>query len=76
MAGALISLGDKTSHGGVVLEASPRSDIDGVGIARMGERTSCPKHAKRLSPQRLNTLAERLLQDDRRPDGGASRQGA
>lgn len=76
MAGALIRLGDRTSHGGVVLEASPHSDIDGVGIARMGERTSCPKHAKRLSPQRLNTLAERLLQDDRRPDGGASRQGA
>ena len=30
MAGALIRLGDKTSHGGVVLEASPHSDIDGV----------------------------------------------
>ena len=44
MPGALIRLGDKTSHGGVVLEASPHSDIDGVGIARMGDKTSCPMH--------------------------------
>lgn len=44
MPGPLIRLGDKTSHGGTVVEASPHSDIDGVGIARMGDKTSCPKH--------------------------------
>ena len=44
MAGPLIKLGDKTSHGGVVVEASPHSDTGGVGIARMGDKTSCPKH--------------------------------
>lgn len=44
MAGPLIKLGDKTSHGGVVVEASPHSDTGGVGIARMGDKTSCPMH--------------------------------
>jgi uncharacterized Zn-binding protein involved in type VI secretion len=44
MAGALIKLGDKTSHGGTVIEASPFSDTGGVGIARMGDKTVCPKH--------------------------------
>jgi uncharacterized Zn-binding protein involved in type VI secretion len=42
MAGPLIRLGDKTSHGGVVIEASPHSDSGGIGIARMGDKTSCP----------------------------------
>lgn len=40
----LIKLGDKTSHGGTVIEASKHSDIDGIGIARMGDKTVCPKH--------------------------------
>lgn len=44
MAGPLIRLGDKTSHGGVVIEASPHSDSGGIGIARMGDKTVCPKH--------------------------------
>ena len=44
MAGPLIRLGDKTSHGGTVVEASSMSDIDGVGIACKGDRTVCPTH--------------------------------
>ena len=44
MAGPLIKMGDKTSHGGSVIEASPHSDTGGVGIARMGDKTSCPVH--------------------------------
>jgi uncharacterized Zn-binding protein involved in type VI secretion len=44
MAGPLIKLGDKTSHGGIVIEASPYSDTGGKGIARMGDKTSCPAH--------------------------------
>lgn len=44
MPGPLIRLGDKTSHGGTVLEASQHSDIDGVGIARVGDKASCPIH--------------------------------
>ncbi len=44
MAGPLIRLGDKTSHGGAVLEASQHSDSGGIGIARVGDKVSCPKH--------------------------------
>ncbi|MYN04495.1 PAAR domain-containing protein [Pseudoduganella sp. DS3] len=43
MPGAFIVLGDKTSHGGTVLEASQQSDSGGKPIARMGDKVSCPK---------------------------------
>ena len=43
MARALIRLGDSTSHGGTVTEASMamRSE-DGRGFARVGDKVSCP----------------------------------
>ncbi|PWF39400.1 PAAR domain-containing protein [Massilia glaciei] len=44
MPGPVIRLGDKTSHGGVVLEASTHSDSGGIGIARLGDKASCPIH--------------------------------
>lgn len=44
MSGPLIRMGDKTSHGGTVIEASQHSDIDGIGIARMGDKATCPIH--------------------------------
>lgn len=39
----LILLGDRTDHGGIVIEASPSSDVMGVRIARIGDRVSCPR---------------------------------
>lgn len=44
MSKPLIRLGDKTSHGGSVVEASAYSDSGGIGIARMGDKVSCPIH--------------------------------
>ena len=44
MPGPVIRLGDKTSHGGSVLEGSPHSDSGGIAIARLGDKVSCPKH--------------------------------
>jgi len=44
MSGALIRLGDKMSHGGVVIEASQFSDSGGKPIARVGDKVSCPVH--------------------------------
>lgn len=44
MAGPLIKLGDKTTHGGTVIGASGHSDTGGIGIARMGDQTACPMH--------------------------------
>lgn len=37
-----IVIGDKTSHGGTVLEAEPRATIDGKPIACKGHKTYCP----------------------------------
>ena len=41
MAGPVIRLGDKASHGGSALEASAMTDSGGIGIARVGDKTSC-----------------------------------
>lgn len=38
-----IVVGDRTSHGGVVVGCSPTSDINGKGIARVGDKVTCPK---------------------------------
>ena len=42
MARALIRLGDSTSHGGTVIEAPVRFTSDGIGIARVGDKVTCP----------------------------------
>jgi len=42
MSGPVIRLGDKTSHGGSVLQASSLTDSGGVGVARVGDQVSCP----------------------------------
>lgn len=39
-----ILIGDKTSHGGVVLEGAPAAKINGKAIARVGDKVSCPKN--------------------------------
>ena len=43
MARKWIVLGDKTSHGGTVIEASGSSATGDVMIARVGDKVSCPK---------------------------------
>jgi uncharacterized Zn-binding protein involved in type VI secretion len=40
---AMIVLGDKTDHGGEVIEASGVTDTHGKRIARVGDRVYCPK---------------------------------
>lgn len=40
----IICVGDKTDHGGVVIEGSLFDTIDGKGIARIGDKVTCPKH--------------------------------
>lgn len=42
MALAVVRLGDKTTHGGVVTSASPIHTVRGIGIARMGDMVACP----------------------------------
>lgn len=38
-----IRVGDKTSHGGVVVQGTGESDVDGVAIARVGDKVTCPQ---------------------------------
>jgi uncharacterized Zn-binding protein involved in type VI secretion len=43
MAGEIIRLGDKTSHGGTILEGSPADICMGKPIAYIGHKVQCPK---------------------------------
>lgn len=38
-----IVVGDRTSHGGTVLQGALDADSDGRAIARVGDRVSCPR---------------------------------
>ena len=43
MSRPFIVLGDKTDHGGVVIEGSTATDAAGKPIARVGDKVTCPK---------------------------------
>jgi uncharacterized Zn-binding protein involved in type VI secretion len=38
----VVRLGDFTSHGGQVITASTTHTIGGIGIARVGDKVTCP----------------------------------
>ncbi|KQP12616.1 PAAR domain-containing protein [Pseudorhodoferax sp. Leaf267] len=38
-----IVIGDKTSHGGVVIAGAPATDTGSRAIARVGDKVTCPK---------------------------------
>lgn len=38
----IIRKGDKTTHGGSVLTASETMKFGGIGVARKGDKVSCP----------------------------------
>lgn len=42
-----ILVGDRTSHGGVVVKGSAVSTVDGKPIARVGDEVTCPKRGHR-----------------------------
>jgi uncharacterized Zn-binding protein involved in type VI secretion len=39
----IIRVGDKTTHGGKVLNGSPSMTFGGISVARKGDKVSCPK---------------------------------
>lgn len=43
MSRPFILVGDKTDHGGTVIQGSGASDVGGVAIARVGDKVTCPK---------------------------------
>ena len=50
MARAWIRLGDKTSHGGVVIQASAFTDSGNIRVARVGDLVKCPKKGHGTCP--------------------------
>lgn len=40
----LIVVGDRHSGGGSVITGSPHTDIDGLAVARVGDKATCPAH--------------------------------
>ncbi|WP_082814762.1 PAAR domain-containing protein [Collimonas fungivorans] len=50
MALSIIRLGDKTTHGGVVISASSIHLIHGLGIARVGDMVTCPMPGHGINP--------------------------
>lgn len=43
MSRPVIVVGDRTTHGGVVISGSPFTDVDGKAVARIGDKVTCPK---------------------------------
>lgn len=50
MALPIVRLGDKTTHGGAVISASPMHTLRGIGIARMGDMVACPMPGHGTNP--------------------------
>ena len=46
MARTLIVVGDATTGGGRVITGSPVTDIEGMPVARVGDKATCPKHQR------------------------------
>jgi len=42
MSQPIVRLGDRTSHGGVVVSAAPSTTVEGIAPARVGDMTTCP----------------------------------
>lgn len=42
----LIVVGDATTGGGRVITGSPATDIEGMPVARVGDKATCPKHQR------------------------------
>jgi uncharacterized Zn-binding protein involved in type VI secretion len=43
MSKPFIVIGDKTSHGGTVIQGAPTTDTGGKAIARVGDQVTCPQ---------------------------------
>ncbi|MEO7055527.1 MAG: PAAR domain-containing protein [Caldimonas sp.] len=47
MSRPFILVGDKTDHGGTVIQGSTVSDVGGIAIARVGDKVTCPQRGHR-----------------------------
>jgi uncharacterized Zn-binding protein involved in type VI secretion len=56
MSKIIITVGDKTDHGGIVMTGSPAHDIYGRAIARLGDQVSCPQFYPGGKPHGVNKI--------------------
>ena len=52
----IITVGDKTDHGGTVISGSPSHDIQGRAIARIGDQVDCPQSHLGGKPHGVNKI--------------------
>ena len=52
----IIVVGDKTDHGGTVINGSPKHDVGGKPIARLGDEVSCPNKYPDGRPHGINKI--------------------
>ncbi len=56
MSKTIITVGDKTDHGGTVINGSPAHNIHGRAIARLGDHVSCPLFYPGGKPHGVNKI--------------------
>lgn len=52
----IITVGDKTDHGGIVISGSSSHDIHGAAIARVGDQVQCPLFYPGGKPHGVNKI--------------------
>lgn len=52
----IITVGDKTDHGGEVVSGSPTHDIGGKAIARLNDKVRCPQFYPGGKPHGVNKI--------------------
>jgi uncharacterized Zn-binding protein involved in type VI secretion len=52
----IITVGDKTDHGGTVISGSSNHDIKGKAIARLGDKVDCPLPYPSGKPHGVNKI--------------------
>ena len=52
----IITVGDKTDHGGIVISGSSDHNIRGKAIARMGDKVACPQFYPGGKPHGINKI--------------------
>lgn len=56
MSQKIITVGDKTNHGGKVISGAPNHDIRGKAIARLGDKVNCPQFYPGGKPHGINKI--------------------
>lgn len=52
----IITVGDKTDHGGTVISGSANQDIRGKAMARIGDQVDCPQSYPGGKPHGVNKI--------------------